>query len=51
MRLGEMGEFYGVEGLEREFFEGNWGGEVWYDCGVGFVWWGEMALGWGFGVM
>ena len=55
MRLGEMGEFYGVEDLGREFFEGNWGGEV-YDDGeglgmgslrnggvVGF--WGDVAIG------
>lgn len=36
--FGEMGEFYGVEDLGREFFEGIWGGEV-YDEGEGLGMW------------
>lgn len=55
LMFGEMGEFYGVEDLEREFLWGIWGGEV-YDeggClgmgivrngfGVGFL--GDVAIG------
>lgn len=55
VRLGEMGENFREEVWEREFFEGNWGGEVWFDWGglgmgslrnggvVGF--WGDVAIG------
>lgn len=55
MRLGEMGEFYGVEDLEREFFEGIWGGEVWSVRSMILGWivrnggvvgfWGDVAIG------
>lgn len=54
MRLGEMGEFYGVEDFGFDFSWVIWGGEVWFDWGVGFVWivrnggvvgfWGDVAI-------
>lgn len=46
MRLGELGEFYGVEDLEIDFSWVIWGGEV-YDEGEGL---GMGSLRNGFGV-
>ena len=55
MRLGEMGEFYGVEICGEGFFEGIWGGEVYdegEDLGMGSLrnggvvgFWGDVAIG------
>lgn len=51
----ELWEIYGVMGLGEGFFEGIWGGEVWYDWvglgmwnlrnGLGVGFWGDVAIG------
>ena len=55
MRLGELWEFYRVDDLGVEFFEGIWGGEVLGEgegLGMGSLrnggvvgFWGDVAIG------